>query len=348
MTLNVRARIAIAMTILVAANIIAGAASAALYSRAATSSQEARVAAERAKRAAVASQAVTQFFGNATDMALAVSRATPSEERSRIYGSLIGQDLAAKSSVRSVDTLVGSGEAATPAWERMRLATYLWINSEASASGADFRITKDARGAYRSSISSNLSTPAALAGKTGQGLRQAVLSEAEHMQYAVLGALSSKAEAEALSAAGSESAARENAQRITLLLVALSILVAIVLGLWLYRGIVRPLGVARDYADRVAAGEYSATLGRHSDDEIGALTRAVENMKDGLVREMEVMREMAGAVMITTEGIRSSVGDIERVSLDGAAASGDVGRSLADVGQQSDLLLELATQMLGA
>jgi methyl-accepting chemotaxis protein len=184
-------------------------------------------------------------------------------------------------------------------------------------------------------------------GKSGPALRQAVLSESESMQYAVLGKLLSKADSVAAAASSAEAAARENAQRVTLILVALSVFVAIALGLWLYRGIVRPLGIARDYADRVAAGEYSASLGRHTNDEIGALTHAIENMKDNLVHEMEVMREMSGVIMITTEGIRASVSEIERVSREGSASQSEIDDGLIEVGQQSDLLLELATQMLG-
>lgn len=135
----------------------------------------------------------------------------------------------------------------------------------------------------------------------------------------------------------------------TLVLVVLSVLVAGLASLWLYRTIARPLGEARDFANRVAGGELDASFDRHSDDEIGTLTRAVANMKDTVASRVEVMREMAGVVIVNADDVHNAARHA-RVSLDGRPAApfaaGDLERDLDEVVARAETLTGLAAQML--
>lgn len=349
MNLSVKARIALAMTVVVAVNIMAGVVSWQLYSAAALSGARSRTAAERARLATVASERVTEFMASSTDLALGVSRAASSQEQSRLYGNLIGVDPTADRAIAGVAAVTPgkAGPAAIGAWQALRTSVYGWINVEAQASGADLRITRNANGAFRDSVASNLKLPSDLAGLPPVSLRQAIRDRAERFKFSTLGDIVKSAEADAASAAASEQQARLNAQQGTIALVGLSALVAALLGMGLYRSIAKPLTAARRYADAVAGGEYDATLALHSADEIGVLTHAVENMKDNLVHEMSVMREMAGAVMFTAEGVTDAVGQttalVELPEHDPAL----VKAGLDDVEARVGVLRDLSRQMLG-
>jgi HAMP domain-containing protein len=348
--LSVKGRIAVAMTVVVAVNVLAGAVSWGLYAAAARKGAEAQAAAEQARRAVVASQYVTEFMSGATDLALSVSRANASQERSLLYGDVIGAEQTTNRSVNRVATTAGGAQLAgvVSDWEALRLGVYTWINAEAQASGADLRMSRDSSGRFRASTDSNLEPPAAYAGLTAAQIREKVRGTAEHFKYATLGDIVSSSEANASAAATAEEEARQLAQWGTVALVSVSALVALLLGIGLYRSIARPLSAARDYANAVAAGDYGATLAKHTDDEIGVLTHAVENMKDGLVHEMGVMREMAGVVLFTTEGVRDAV---ERTASAVDQPDHDVQtlkEGLSDVEARVIVLADLSQQMLGA
>ena len=349
MKLTVKARIALVMTIVVACNVVAGGISWVLYRSAADSAAKARVAGERARLATAASEGVTAFLASATDLALGVSSSTASGERSRSYGDLIGVDPVVDRAIRLVvdATPGGEGAAVEQSWQALRVLVYAWINAEARAGGADLRITRNPSGAFRNSVSTNLVLPSELAALPPADLRHSVRDRAERFKYSTLGDIVKVAIADSAAAAAAESIARARAQQGTVVLAALSALIAAALAIWLYRSISRPLSAAKEYADRVAGGEYGSVPPRHSLDEIGVLTHAVENMKDMLVHEMSVMREMAGAVLFTAEGVQNSLGATVEV-VDGPEHDADsVMTGLADVGRQVDVLRSLSRQMLG-
>lgn len=349
MKLNVKARIALVMTVVVAVNVIAGAVSWDLYRAASLSGAQSRAAAERARLATIASQSVTEFMAGSTDLALGVSRSTTSQERSRLYGNLIGIDPNINRAIAAVAAATpgDAGPAAEKAWQSLRVAVYAWINTEAQASGADLRITRNPNGQFRDSVETNLSLPPDLVGMSTAELRLAVRDRAERFKFSTLGDIVKTAETDAAAAANAEEEARLVAQQGTAALLGLSAVVAALLGIGLYRSISRPLSAAKRYADRVASGEYEATLPQHSDDEIGVLTHAVENMKENLVHEMSVMREMAGAVLFTAEGVKDAVSSTGALMDQPGHDTAEVKAGLADVGSRVDVLQELSGQMLG-
>ncbi len=349
MKLSVKARIALVMIVVVTLNVVAGVVSWTLYRSAANSGERARAAVERARLATAASESVTEFMAGAKDLALSVETSTTSAERSRSYGDLIGVDPVADRAIAKVAAATPgeAGTAAQDAWQLLRTSVFAWINTEAESSGAELRITRNPNGAYRNSISSNLSLPPDLSAMPPAGLRQAIRDRAERFKYATLGDIVKTAAAESAAATAAESRARLRAQQGTVALVGLSALVATILGIGLYRSISRPLSAARIYADRVASGDYDAPAPSHSADEIGVLTHAVENMKDNLVHEMNVMREMAGAVMFTAEGVKAAVSSTSALVDTPEGDSERVKAGLSDVGDQVDALHTLSCEMLG-
>lgn len=347
--LSVKKRIQLVMAVIVAVNVAAGVVSWDLYRSAAQSGARARASAERARLATTASESVTEFMGASTDLALGVNRGTSSQEQSLAYGTLIGVDPVVNHAIARVAAATpgDAGPAAVQAWESLRIAVYAWINTEAESSGVDLRITRNPNGKFRDSISSNLSLPPEFAGLPTVDLRRAVRDRADRLKYSTLGDIVKSADADAAAAAASEARAQLIAQQGTVALGVTCLLMATLLGIWLYRGISRPLSAAKNYADRVAHGEYDATLTKHSADEIGVLTHAVENMKNNLVHEMNVMREMAGAVMFTAEGVKDAASNagalVDRQDHDAT----QVKAGLADVTAQVDMLQDLSRQMLG-
>lgn len=349
MKLSVSARVALVVGTIVAVNILAGATTTVLYARASASGVVAREAADRASKAALASEHVTEFLGGATDLALAVSRPTPSEEKSRLYGELIGEDQEVESSLTSLGRTLSTAEAADSgkAWQRARIAAYYWVNGEAREGNAGFRIAQDSEGRFRSSVDSNLTTPTTLMGLGGPALRTAVRDQTERFKFYTLGGIVRRADSDARRSAAAETQARSVAQTGTVVLGLVNLLVATVLGIALYRGISRPLLAAREYADRVSRGEYDAVLASHSADEVGALTQAVETMKNNLVHEMVVMREMAGAVLFTADSVRtaaaSAAASLGKPGVTERAVRGELEK--VEVGASA--LMQLSAEMIG-
>lgn len=356
MKLSVKARIAVVMTVVVVANVIVGAASWGLYQDAARSGARARAAAERAQLAGTASERVTAFLLGSTDLALSVSRPDAtyypyggSEERTRLYGSLMKTEPTVDQSIARLAAVTpgSTGADARSKWQAIRNDVYAWINTEAEASGADLRIARQADGTFAASDTSNLTLPAEFANIAPIDQRKLVRVRAENFKSATLGGIVRAANADASAAAAAESQARLMAQIGTIVLVGLSALLAALLGIGLYRAISLPLSEAKRYADEVAGGNYEATIQRHSADEIGVLTHAVENMKDKLVQELNVMREMAGVVMFTTDGVREALASTtEAVERPGHEAA-EINAELAEVSTRVNILRDLSRQMLG-
>jgi len=100
-------------------------------------------------------------------------------------------------------------------------------------------------------------------------------------------------------------------------------MVSVGASVWLLRTIVGPLSDAKRTAERVAAGEYGAQFTRHSADEVGVLVGAIELMRDSVVSRINVMQEMAGAVLVTIDGVQeaAAAGDLPKVT-EGTAALG--------------------------
>lgn len=348
MKTSVRQRIAIAMSAVLLANAAASGFSWVWYTRAARFADASRAATATARSAASVSQAVSRFMGDANGLAAFLAAGSAPAAATAIAATMLESD-------REVDRALarmgaGSQSADLRArWEELRVVTYGWIDEVASSGRSPLRIRTAGGGRYRVGVTSDLALPASVASLDAAGLRDAARSRAEALRDGSLRRVLQDADARAARAAASEEDARTLARNGTAGLLALSVLVAIAASAWIYRTIATPLAAARTFAATVAAGDLRATMERHSTDEIGELTRTVSEMKDAVVRKVDTMREMAGAVLVTADGVAaaaSHAGAVAR-SLPGAAEAG-LSADVEDVESRANTLVGLAEQMLSA
>lgn len=341
---TVRSRIIIVMAVLVLANAATAVVSRALYVRAAAYGAASQAAERRAGLAAAASDRVTAFSADAGTLAFAALQSRTSEAVSRAYGDVVGSEQSATHALQRLAAAApGSSTQLGRQWDGVRLATYVWVNAEASQGGAALRIRNVPGQGYRASVESNLATPVALQAMAGGQMRDEVRSETAVLRDATLRSLVVASQQAADQAAAAEDLAARQAQGVTVALVLATLVLAVVGAVWLYRSIATPLARARSFADRVAQGDLYAMFESHRADEIGALTHAVENMRDAVVHEIAVMREMAGAVLITAEELRTAASHASGVA---QASGAELASDLGEVQRHSEVLSGLAVQMI--
>jgi HAMP domain-containing protein len=347
-TITVRARIAIAMTALVAANLLAATVSAVYFARADRYQNDLVAASARVALASDASERVTEFMAEAESFAVAARSKRP-EDQTDGYGRLARADAAAGSAVSALAKSEGAdGDTVTQDWSDVRIGTFSWLNAQAGADGSALRLWLSPSGALNTNNVSNIPTPEYAAAEGLFDIRQAVRTRFDGFRDGIIRRVRDNAAAQAQATGSAEQLARNTAQTVTLGLAGLSLLVAVLAGVWVYRGTAIPLRAARRFADRVAAGELDATFPEHRGDEIGHLTAAIENMKDVVVRDLRAMKEMAGAVLVTADGV-SHAANTALDSLRSGACSGDrLEGEVSAVARQADMLTELANGMLEA
>lgn len=345
MNLSVRRRIGLAMGIVVLVNVAAGAASWYLDTRALHEQDRADAAVRRATWLSTVSNDVTAFVSEATDLAFGVTGGR-SEEGSAEYGDLVGTDASVRRLMAQAPVDLPAADAAALAakWEDLRVAVFVWINAEAETGHSNTRLMLTDTGTLRASVQSNISTPSALIGMDTGSLRREVRRQTEAFRLGVLRTQVDGALAEADTARRREDESRRWASTITLVAIAASLVVAVGAAVWLYRTIAAPLSKAKKVAEAVSSGDYAASFDRHGTDEVGALIHAVEEMRDSVVRRIEVMREMAGAVIVTAE----AAAEAARTARERAYGQGDTGQALDAVVSRAETLSDLATQMLDA
>lgn len=350
MRVSVRLRIAVAMSLILAANT-----GAALYARSreqwtATLEDAAQASAARARLAETASLDVARALADSGSLAFAVRNSEHSEEISLAYGWVRGSD---PEVTRVIERLAASTPATRVAgiageWEELRRGMYAWVNEEAEQGASTFRLALHESGRIEGAVHSGVPVPASLAGLHGAELREAVRRQANTLTAGSLRRLAVEADRESASTRAAADAARRAARSGTFALVLANILLAAAAGLWLYRTISAPLVRATAFANSVASGDDSARIERHASDETGVLTRAIQDMRDALARRVEVMREMAGVVIVNADG----VGDAAQHALAGFENRSEAqhhAEAVADmraVVAQAESLKALAAQML--
>jgi HAMP domain-containing protein len=347
MGLSVRARIALAMTVVVAANAAAAAFSWAYYSRAAEFGTAARQASVAARAASAAAQRITEFSADTSSLAFSLAGKARPQDTSALYGAVQGTDVAVSDALAALSKVTTGtmGSSLTTQWNEVRRVTYAWINAEAVSGGSVLRLRQLPDGRYQAGTASNITLPSDLQSMPAAGLAAASRQRVAALKDGSLRTLSRDADALSAQAAVDEEQARALARNGTAVLVLASLVLATAAAGWLHGTITRPLATAKLFADSVADGDLGATFDRHSDDEIGALTRSVEGMRDAVVRDLGVMREMAGAVLVTADGVR----DAAAHALATIDAGGDFDESLAedvvDVVTRAEVLMDLASEM---
>lgn len=344
MTLSVKRRIGVAMILVVLVNLVAGGFSWLLHQRAADDELVSRHASARSEWVAAVSSEVFAFVSEATDVALGVTKGE-SAESSAEYGDLVGVDAAVSRLLDRVPADLDPAMSSQIAerWEALRPAVLAWVNAEATAADSTLRLTIADGGEVRAGTSTAIEVPAGLEGLDVTLMRRAVRSQAESLIAGELRHALDDATSDARSAERAAAQARSDAFSITVAAIALSLVVAVLAAIWLYQTIAGPLAAAEKVARKVSEGDYSVMFTKTADDEIGTLVHAVEEMRDTVVGQVNVMRELAGAVIITAGDVATGAGDVRHLTPN---ASEELSQVLTKVERHSTTLSGLAEQML--
>jgi methyl-accepting chemotaxis protein len=335
------------MSIVVVANAAAATFSWLYYSRAAEFGAAARAASVSARAAAAAAQRLTEFSADTSSLAFSLARSARPQDTSALYGAVQGTDVAVTDGLASLSRVAtgDTGASLSKQWDEVRRVTYAWVNAEAVAGGSVLRLRQLPDGRYQAGTVSNITLPADLRSMPAAGLANASGLRVAALKDGTLRTLSRDADALSAQAAAEEEQARALARNGTAALVVASLVLAMAAAVWLHGTITRPLATAKRFADSVAGGDLGATFTHHAGDEIGALTHSVEAMRDAVVHDLAVMREMAGAVLVTADSVR----DAATHALATIDASGEFDESLAedvvDVVSRAEVLMDLASEM---
>lgn len=347
MTLDVKSRIGIAMTAVVAINLVAAGAVWWLNASAARHAQDATHAAAKAVWVSTASGAITEFISESNDLVLGFS-AEDTSESSAEYGDVMGKDLDIANLLDGAPADVTPNEidSIVDTWMTLRNGVFVWANTEAEAAGSATRLTINEDGKVRASVQTNIVVPTELAVLGRTELRREIRSQEEAFRDGLLRNIQRDAIAASDEAQALAMATRQRATTYTLALIGIGFLTAIAASAWLYGTIASPLKRARHVAEQVAAGHLDAQFPDHSDDEIGALVLAVEKMRDSVVGKVMIMREMAGVLIVTAEGVGDAAEHAREITDE--HANPELQMVLEEVGRRASTLEELSAQMLQA
>lgn len=346
MRLSVRSRIMVAMTIVVAANLVTALVCIAYFARA--QGYQATVAkdAARSQATATASIRLTQFWAEAQYYAVGVRSLRPADAADA-YGRLVRSDNDARAAIAALAKAAPDASSQLSSeWQTVRLSTFAWLNAELAADDSTVRLWITPSGDLNTNSSSNITAPARLAGLSAADMRPAVRTSFDGLRDGTIRQVQDEALTAAIDATAAEGSARDVARALTIALALVSLLVAVACGSWIYRGTVTPLQEARRFADRVADGDLDAVLLVHRDDEIGSLTAAIQDMKDAVVRELRAMQELAGIVLVTAESVSAAAEKAAVAQASSDSQPSDVADDIERVLSSARTLTDLAGQMI--
>ncbi len=99
-----------------------------------------------------------------------------------------------------------------------------------------------------------------------------------------------------------------------------ALLAAVMMGLWITRSIVRPLGVAVETAGKVAAGDLTVKVEVDSKDETGQLLSAMKEMAEKLTRTISDVRGSADALSSASEEVSATAQSMSQGASEQAAS----------------------------
>ncbi|MFN4030767.1 MAG: methyl-accepting chemotaxis protein [Acidovorax temperans] len=134
--------------------------------------------------------------------------------------------------------------------------------------------------------------------------------------------------------AASESASQTfaTARTISVVVSVAAIAIAIAAAILLIRSITAPLARAVEVADRVSAGDLTATIEVDSRDETGQLLSALQRMQQSLVRTVSVVRQNSESVASASAQIASGNNDLSARTEQQASALEETAASMEELG----------------
>jgi methyl-accepting chemotaxis protein len=121
------------------------------------------------------------------------------------------------------------------------------------------------------------------------------------------------------------------AQKTLLIIAIVAISMAVAAAIWLVRSITRPLAVAVGVAQRVAAGDLTATIQVSSRDEMGELLGSLQSMQQSLVRTVGLVRENSQSVSTASSEISQGNSDLSSRTEQQASALEETAASMEEL-----------------
>lgn len=113
--------------------------------------------------------------------------------------------------------------------------------------------------------------------------------------------------------------------------IAVALLLGIGLGYWLSRGVSRPLGVAVDAANRLAAGDLTVSISATSKDETGQLLRAMQAMIAKLSQVVAEVKSNAESLSSASEQVSATAQSLSQATTEQAASVEETSASLDEM-----------------
>ena len=124
-----------------------------------------------------------------------------------------------------------------------------------------------------------------------------------------------------------------------------ALVLAALLARWATRSVVRPLRRSVDVLGQITAGDLTATTGLTSDDELGRLGRAVDDMTTALRGTVEALAGSADAVTLASQDLSATSDRIAAGAADAAEQATVVSDTAADVARNVDTVSAGSGQM---
>lgn len=128
--------------------------------------------------------------------------------------------------------------------------------------------------------------------------------------------------------AGAAVSAYERARMVMILLCLVALGVAAVAGLWVTRGVTRPLGEAVRIANRLATGDLSVKVEAQSKDEVGQLLTAMGNMVEKLSHAVGDVNAGARALAAASEEVSATAQTVSDAASEQAASVEETSASI--------------------
>ncbi len=138
-------------------------------------------------------------------------------------------------------------------------------------------------------------------------------------------------EARAREASDETTALYQSSRNLMMTAIVAALLLGVCLGFWLSRSVSRPLGVAVDAANRLAAGDLTVKIDATSKDETGQLLRAMQTMIAKLSQVVAEVKTNAESLSSASEQVSATAQSLSQATTEQAASVEETSASLEEM-----------------
>ncbi len=134
----------------------------------------------------------------------------------------------------------------------------------------------------------------------------------------------------------------------TIIIIAISIIVAIALGLFISSLITKPLNSVRDVAEKIADGDLTVEIPARylaQKDEIGMLANNIEDMKQGLIITVSGIMESSNSLGLQVSSTNEILGVLNDRITDTSAATEELSASMEETGASAEEMNATAAEI---